>query len=49
MQRVPADADQPGLEVRAPVEGGERLEHLEEDVLRQVFRSSWRPTNLYAT
>jgi hypothetical protein len=35
---VPADADEPGLEVRAPVEGGQRSEHFQEDVLRQVFR-----------
>jgi hypothetical protein len=35
--QVAADADQPGLEVGAAVEGVERLEQLEEDVLRQVL------------
>ena len=35
--QVAADADQPGLEIGPPVEGVERLEHLEEDVLRQVL------------
>ncbi len=34
---VAADADQPGLEVRAPVERVQRLEDLQEDVLRQVL------------
>ena len=34
---VPADADQPGLEVGAAVERVQRLEDLEEDVLRQVL------------
>src|SRR5262249_11148765 len=34
---IPADADQPRLEVRAPIERVERLEHLQEDVLRQIF------------
>jgi hypothetical protein len=36
--QVPADADDPRLEVRPPVERGERLEDLQEDVLREVFR-----------
>ena len=35
--QVAADADQPGLEVGAAVEGIERLEQLEEDVLREVL------------
>src|SRR5438132_12399016 len=35
---IAADADQPGGEVRAAVEGRERLEQLEEDVLREIFR-----------
>ena len=35
--QIPADADQPGLEVGAAIEGVERLEDLEEDVLGQVF------------
>ena len=34
---VAADADQPGLEVGAAVERVERLEDLEEDVLRQIL------------
>ena len=34
---VAADADEPGLEVRAPIERVQRLEDLEEDVLRQVL------------
>ena len=34
---VAADADQPGLEIRAPVERVERLEDLQEDVLRQIL------------
>jgi hypothetical protein len=34
---VAADADDPGLEVRAPVEGLQRLEDLQEDVLREVL------------
>ena len=36
--QVAADADQPRLEVRAPVEGVERFEQLQKDVLREVFR-----------
>jgi hypothetical protein len=35
--QVAADADEPRLEVRAPIEGVQRLEDLEEDVLRQVL------------
>ena len=35
--QVAADADQPRLEVGAAVERVERLEQLEEDVLRQIF------------
>ena len=35
--QVAADADQPGLEVRAAIERVERLEQLQEDVLRQVL------------
>ena len=35
--QVAADADQPGLEVRAPIERVERLEDLEEDVLREIL------------
>ena len=34
---IPADADQPGLEVRAPVERMQRAEDLQEDVLREIF------------
>ena len=34
---VAADADDPGLEVGAPVERLERLEDLQEDVLRQIL------------
>ena len=34
---VAADADQPGLKVRAPIERVQRLEDLEEDVLRQIL------------
>jgi hypothetical protein len=34
---VPRHADQPGLEVGPAVEGVERLENLEEDILRQVL------------
>ena len=34
---IAADADQPGLKVRAPVERVERLEDLQEDVLRQIL------------
>ncbi len=36
--QVPADADQPGLEVCPLVERLERLENLQEHVLREVFR-----------
>jgi hypothetical protein len=36
--QVAADADDPGLEVRAPIERLQRLEDLEEDVLREIFR-----------
>jgi hypothetical protein len=35
--QIAADADQPGLEVRPPVERVQRLEDLDEDVLRQVL------------
>src|SRR5438445_127009 len=35
---IEADARQPGLKIRTPVEAVERLEDLQEDVLRQVFR-----------
>src|SRR4051812_28602843 len=34
---VPADADQPRLEIRPPVERVERLVDLEEDLLRQIL------------
>ena len=34
---VAADADDPGLEVRATVERLQRLENLQEDVLREIF------------
>ena len=34
---VAADADEPGLKIRAPIERAERLEDLQEDVLRQIF------------
>jgi len=34
---VAADADQPGLKIRATVERVQRLEDLEEDILRQIF------------
>ena len=34
---VAADADQPGLEIRAAIEGVQRLEDLQEDVLRQIL------------
>ena len=36
--QVPADADQPGLEIRAAIEGPQRLEDLEENVLGEVLR-----------
>src|SRR5688500_7194377 len=35
---VPADADQPRLEIRAAIERLQRLENLDEDVLREIFR-----------
>ena len=35
--QIAADADEPGLEVRAPIERVQRLEDLEEDVLRQIL------------
>ena len=35
--QVAADADDPGLEIGAPVERLERLEDLQEDVLRQIL------------
>jgi hypothetical protein len=35
--QVAADADQPRLEVRPAIEGVERLEDLQEDVLGQIF------------
>ena len=35
--QVTADADEPGLKIRAPIERAERLEDLQEDVLRQIF------------
>ena len=44
--QVAADADQPGLEIGAPVERVQRLEDLEEDVLRQVLGFVVRPVNL---
>ena len=44
--QVAADADQPGLEVGAAVEGVERLEDLDEDVLRQVLGVVVLPVNL---
>ena len=34
---IPADADEPGLEIGAPIERVQRLEDLQEDVLRQVL------------
>jgi len=43
---IPADADEPRLEVRAPVEGRERLEDLQEDVLREIFRLVVPPDEL---
>jgi hypothetical protein len=35
--QVTAHADQPGLEIGAPIERVQRLENLEEDVLRQIL------------
>ena len=35
--QVAADADQPGLEIGAAIERVERLEDLQEDVLRQIL------------
>src|SRR5688500_681680 len=35
---VPADANQPGLKVRAAIERAERSKDLEENLLREVFR-----------
>jgi len=35
--QVAADADDPRLEIRAPIERRQRLEDLQEDVLREVF------------
>ena len=35
--QIAADADEPGLEVRPPIERVQGAENLEEDVLRQVF------------
>jgi len=35
--QIAADADEPGLKIRAPIERTERLEDLDEDVLREVF------------
>ena len=35
--QVAADADEPGLKIRAPIERTERLEDLDEDILREVF------------
>ena len=35
--QIAADADQPGLEVRPPVERVQRLEDLQEDVLREIL------------
>ncbi len=46
---VPADADQPRLEVRPPIEGVERLEQLQEDVLGQVLGFVVLAHELYAT
>ena len=36
--QVAADADDPGLEIGAAIERVQRLEDLQEDVLRQIFR-----------
>ena len=44
--QVAADADEPGLEVRAAVERVQRLEDLQEDVLRQVLRLVVLPDEL---
>ena len=35
---IAADADEPGLKVRAAIERAERSEHLQENLLRQIFR-----------
>jgi hypothetical protein len=35
--QVPADADQPRLKIRTPVERVERLEDLQEDFLREIL------------
>jgi hypothetical protein len=43
---VPADADDPGLEVRAAIERVQRLEDLEEDILREIFRLVVPPDEL---
>jgi hypothetical protein len=34
---VATDADQPGLEIGAPIERAKRLEHLQKDVLREIL------------
>jgi hypothetical protein len=36
--QIACDADDPGLEVRAPIERVERFEDLQEDVLREILR-----------
>jgi hypothetical protein len=36
--QIPADADDPRLEIGAAIERAQRLEDLEEDVLREIFR-----------
>jgi hypothetical protein len=35
--QIAADADQPRLKIRAPIERVERLKNLQEDVLREIF------------
>src|SRR5687767_3430556 len=35
--QVPADADDPRLKIRPPIERAQRLEYLQEDILRQVL------------